>query len=107
MKPTFNFRSVVFKRAYIIVRETGCTLSAALTEAWSRYRDYKNRIVKDLVNSINNFDHWYNRVDDLGYYTRFSRIQDAIRNQLLALPTFFIATIISELSNKEYIKSFI
>ena len=107
MTTTFNFRSIVFKRAYLIVKETGCSMSEALVEAWNRYREYRNRIVKDMVTRINNFDHWYSRCDDLGYYTRFSRIQEAIRNQLLTLPVFFIGAIISELSNKEYIKSFI
>ena len=107
MAPTFNFRSIVFKRAYLIVKETGCTFASALAEAWNRYREYKNRIVKDMVERINNFDHWYSRCDDLGYYTRYTKICDAIRNQLLALPTFFIDTIISQLEKKEYIKSFI
>ena len=107
MKPTFNFRSVVFKRAYLIVKETGCSMSAALTQAWSRYREYKNRIVNDMVYRINNFDFWYRMEDSIGYYTKWSGIENAIRNQLLALPAFFINSIISGLSNKEYIKSFI
>jgi len=61
MTTTFNFRSVVFKRAYLIVKETDCSMSSALTEAWNRYREYRDRIVKDMVSKINNFDHWYQK----------------------------------------------
>ena len=53
MKTTFNFRSVVFQRAYRIVKETGCTLSAALVETWKRYRAYKDRVVKEIADRIN------------------------------------------------------
>ena len=34
MNTKLNFRSVVFKRAYLIVKKTGCTFSQALTLAW-------------------------------------------------------------------------
>jgi len=44
MKTTLNFRSVVFQRAYKIVKETGCSMSAALVEAWKRYRAYRGGI---------------------------------------------------------------
>ena len=107
MATTFNFRTVVFKRAYLIVKQTGCTFSAALAEAWNRYREYKNRIVKEIANRINGFDFWYHMSDELGYYRRWTNIQNQIREQIQLLPCFFVAAITRQLTNQENIKSFI
>ena len=107
MTTTFNFRAVVFKRAYLIVKQTGCTFSAALVEAWKRYREYKNRIVKELADRINGFDFWYHMEDSIGYYTRWTNIKNQIREQIQTLPGFFVTAIIGQLSNQEYIKIFI
>ena len=107
MKTTFNFRSVVFQRAYRLVKETGCTLSAALSEAWKRYREYKNRIVKELADRINGFDFYYHMTDDNRVYTRWSNIAKEIRNELSALPRFFVTAIAGQLRYQENIKSFI
>ena len=107
MKTIFNFRSVVFQRAYRIVKETGCSLSAALSEAWKRYREYKNRIVKEIADRINGFDFYYYMSDDNRVYVRWSNIQKEIRNQLSALPRFFVTAITGQLANQSDIKSFI
>ena len=107
MKTTFNFRSVVFQRAYRIVKETGCSLSTALSEAWKRYREYKNRIVKEIAARINGFDFYYYMSDDNRVYVRWSNIQKEIRNQLSALPRFFVAATAGQLRYQENIKSFI
>ena len=107
MKTSFNFRSVVFQRAYRIVKETGCSLSAALVEAWKRYREYKNRVVKEIAERINDFDFYYQRSDDDRVYRYWSRISDEIRKQLSALPRFFVAAIAGQLKYQDNIKSFI
>ena len=107
MATTFNFRSVVFKRAYRIVKETGCTFSTALVEAWARYRAYKSKVVKDMAACINSFDYDYHFNDDYGYYGRWTNISNGIRRELLALPPFFIAEIAARLENQKNIKVFI
>ena len=107
MTTTINFRSVVFKRAYLIVKKTGCTLSAALVEAWKRYREYKERIVKEIADNINGFDFYYHYSDDGRVYRYWSNIKEEITNQLSTLPNFFIAAIANLLDNQKNIKSFI
>ena len=107
MKTGFNFRRVVFQRAYRIVKETGCSLSAALVEAWKRYREYKNRIVSEIAGRINGFDFYYQRSDDNRVYVRWSNIQSEIRNELSVLPKFFVAAITGQLKHQENIKSFV
>ena len=107
MRPQINFRSVVFKRAYLIVKQTGCSMSAALIEAWKRYREYRDRIVKEIANRINNFDFYYQRSDDGSVYRRWSDIQNDITNQISVLPSFFIMAITNLLEDRKYIKSFI
>ena len=107
MKSTFNFRSVVFKRAYRIVKETGCSLSAALVEAWKRYREYKDRVVREIAERINGFDFYYQRSDDGRVYRYWSNIQTEIRMELAALPMFFVAAITGQLKYQDNIKSFI
>ena len=107
MKSTFNFRSVVFKRAYRIVKETGCTFASALTEAWKRYRAYRDKVASELAERINRFDRYYHRSDDDRVYTRWSNIENEIRKELGALPRFFVAAITGRLKYQEDIKSFI
>ena len=107
MKISLNFRSVVFQRAYRIVKETGCSMSAALVEAWKRYREYKNRVVKEIADRINGFDFYYNYSDDNRVYVRWSNIQSDIRKQLSALPRFFVSEITGQLKYQDNIKSFI
>ena len=108
MKTTrLNFRSVVFQRAYRIVKETGCTLSAALVEAWGRFRAYRDRVVSELAERINGFDYYYHKSDDHRVYIRWSNIQDDIRRELGALPNSFIAAITGGLKYQDNIKSFI
>ena len=81
MKTAFNFRRVVFQRAYRIVKETGCKFSVALAEAWQRYRAYRDKVVKELADSINGFDFYYRRSDDNRVYVKWSNIQSEIRKQ--------------------------
>ena len=107
MKTTFNFRSVVFQRAYRIVKETGCSLSAALVEAWKRYREYRDRIVREIDDRINGFDFYYYMSDDGRVYDRWSNIRKEIRKQLATLPRFFVAAITGQLKYQDNIKSFI
>ena len=107
MKTTFNFRSVVFQRAYRIVKETGCTLSAALVEAWKRYRAYRDSIVADLVERINGFDFYYHRSDDNRVYMNWWNTENRIRKELAALPNFFVAAITGKLNRAENIKTFV
>ena len=107
MTTIFNFRSVVFKRAYLIVKKTGCTLSAALIEAWKRYREYRDRIVKEIAESINGFDFYYNYSDDSRVYRYWSNIKNELTNRLNELPDFFIMAIANLLEDRKNIKSFI
>jgi len=107
MKKELNFRSVVFKRAYRIIKETGCSISAALVEAWKRYREYRDRIVKDLADRINGFDFYYHYSDDSRVYRYWSEISKEIREELSALPSFFISAITNLLKEQKYIKTFI
>ena len=106
MKTTFNFRSVVFKRAYRIIKETGCTMSAALTEAGNRYRNYRDEVVKELVSRIKDFDEYYYMSDDNRVYMKWSNIKDDIRKEIKSLPGFFVSAIASQLTDKKYLKSF-
>jgi len=107
MKTSFNFRSVVFQRAYRIVKETGCTLSAALVEAWKRYRAYRDGIVADLVDRINGFDFYYHMSDDNRVYMNWMNTENRIRKELMALPSFFVAAITGKLNNPDNIKRFV
>ena len=105
MKTTFNFRSVVFQRAYRIVKSTGCTMSAALTEAWKRYRNYRDEVVRSLVDRIKGFDRYYYMSDDNSTYMYWSRQQDDIRKQIRTLPGSFISGIASQLSDQECVQN--
>jgi len=107
MKAKLNFRSVVFKRAYILVKQTGCSFSEALTQAWTRYRDFKAKTIDDLTARIKGFDFAYPYSDDGRVYRYWSKLQDEIRNQLSNLPGNFISAITGQLSNSNQIQSFI
>lgn len=107
MKAKLNFRSVVFKRAYILVKRTGCSFSSALTQAWIRYRNFKAQKVEELTNQIKGFDFAYPYSDDGMVYRYWSKIQDELRNQLSTLPGSFVSAITSQLSNSKQIQSFI
>lgn len=82
MAAKLNFRSIVFKRAYLIVKETGVSLSVALKEAWRRYRAYRDKTIKELAERINEFDYHYHYSDDRGVYHHWSNIQQQISNEL-------------------------
>ena len=107
MKTSFNFRSVVFKRAYRIIAETGCTLSAALTEAWRRYRNFKNETVSRLVRRIKGFDQYYYMSDDHRVYVKWGNIKADIREEMRSLPGFFITAIASQFKDREYVEEFL
>jgi len=107
MKTTLNFRSVVFQRAYRIVKETGCSMSAALVEAWKRYRAYRDGIVADLAKRINNFDFYYHRSDDNRVYMNWLNTENRIRKELMALPNYFVTAITGKLNRAENIKTFV
>jgi len=106
MNSKLNFRSVVFKRAYIIAKQTGCSFSSALTQAWTRYRNYKAQTVAELTNQIKGFDFYYQYSDDIRTYRYWSKLQDEIRNQLSTLPGSFISAIAQHFQPQQ-IKSFI
>ena len=107
MKAKLNFRSVVFQRAYILVKQTGCSFSLALTQAWERYRAYKAQKVEELTKQINGFDTSYQYSDDGRVYRYWSAIKTEIRKQIETLPGCFTAAIVSHLNNSIEIKSFI
>lgn len=107
MKAKLNFRSVVFKRAYILVKQTGCSFSSALTQAWARYRNFKAQKVEELTKQINGFDFCYQYSDDRRTYNYWSKLQDEIGTQLQNLPGSFVSAISGQLSKAEQINSFI
>lgn len=107
MKAKLNFRSVVFKRAYILVKQTGCSFSSALTQAWTRYRTFKANTVEELTNQIKCFDFAYPYSDDGRVYRYWSKIQDELRAKLQNLPGSFVSAITGQLSNSKQIQSFI
>lgn len=106
MKAKLNFRSVVFQRAYIIVKQTGCSFSQALVEAWKRYRAFKAQKVEELAKEIKGFDFYYQYSDDNRVYSYWSKLQDEIRNQLSTLPCSFVSAIVAQFQPNQ-IKSFI
>ncbi|OFX56660.1 MAG: hypothetical protein A2066_14960 [Bacteroidetes bacterium GWB2_41_8] len=107
MKAKLNFRSVVFFRAHRIVKQTGCSFSEALKQAWNRYREFKTRTVEELASQIKGFDSYYQMSDDGSVYRYWSSLQKEIRNQLSTLPGSFISAITFKLPNSNKIQSFI
>lgn len=107
MKAKLNFRSVVFKRAYRIVKESKCEFSQALKQAWIRYRNFKAQKVEELTSQIKGFDFFYCYSDDSRITRYWSKLQDEISSQLSILPGSFILAITGQLSNSNQIKSFI
>lgn len=107
MAAKLNFRSVVFKRAYLIVKQTRCNFSQALSLAWTRYREFKTRTVEELTSQIKGFDFCYQYSDDSRVYRYWSKLQNEITLQLKQLPGSFISAINGQLSNANQIKSFI
>lgn len=93
MKAKLNFRSVVFKRAYLLVMKTRCSFSQALVEAWKRYRAFKAQKVEELTKQINGFDFYFQYSDDSRTYRYWSKIQDEISNQMKSLPGSFVSAI--------------
>lgn len=106
MKAKMNFRSVVFKRAYILVKQTGCSFSEALTQAWEKYRAFKTKTVEELTSRINGFDFCFQYSDDSRVYRRWSAIKKEIREQIQSLPGSFISAIAQHFQASE-LKSFI
>ncbi len=106
MRTTLNFRSVVFKRAYKLVRESGCTFSDALTQAWTRFREYKNRVVEEIVSKISKFDFYYYMSDDNRVFKYWSNVQTQINKQL-SFNSCFIGTISKRITNQKDLKYFI
>lgn len=107
MNSKLNFRSVVFKRAYRIVKESKCEFGQALKQAWNRYREFKNRTVAELTSQIKSFDFCYQYSDDNRVYRYWGNIQNEISSQLKQLPGSFISAITGQLSNSKQIQSFI
>ena len=107
MKAKLNFRSVVFKRAYVIARQTGCSFSLALSQAWTRYREFKTRTVEELTTQIKGFDFYYQMSSDGRTYRYWSSIQDEIREQLKTLPGSFISAVSVFINNSKHIQLFI
>lgn len=107
MNSKLNFRSVVFKRAYKIVKESKCEFGQALKQAWNRYREFKTRTVEELTNKIKGFDFFYCYSDDSRVTRYWGDIRTEISNQLQQLPNCFISAITGQLSNSNQIQSFI
>lgn len=107
MKTKLKFRSVVFKRAYLIVKQTGCNFSEALKEAWNRYRNFKEKTVAELAQRINSFDYYFDYSDDNRVYRKWSAIQSEIREQVNIIPNSFIQAIQVQLKASANISVFI
>lgn len=107
MNSKLNFRSVVFKRAYRIVKESKCGFRNALKQAWNRYREFKAQMIQELSARIKGFDFNYPYSDDGRVYHYWSQVQKDISCQLKQLPRSFILIISSQLTNPNKIYSFI
>ena len=107
MRSRLNFRSIVFQRAYRIVKETGCGFANALKAAWNRYREYKNRISAELAERINHFDFYFHYSDDRRVYQKWSKEDESIRGTIAILPASFIPAIASQLYKAQLIQEFI
>jgi hypothetical protein len=90
-----------------LAKQTGCSFSSALTQAWERYRNFKAQKVEELTKQIADFDFAYPYSDDSRVYRYWSKIQDELRNQLSTLPGSFVSAITGQLSNSKQIQSFI
>lgn len=106
MNTGLNFRSVVFKRAYQLVKQTGCTFSQALKEAWNRYRQYRDKLVSDLATQINRFDFNYHYSDDRRVYRQWSEAERQIR-EMLTVNRFVVRGISTKISDRKLIHNFI
>lgn len=106
MNTTLNFRSVVFKRAYQLVKQTGCTFSEALKEAWNRYRQYRDKLVGELTSRINGFDYYYHYSDDRRVYRQWSEAERQIR-EMLTVNRFVVRGISTKISDRKLIHNFI
>lgn len=106
MTTKLNFRSVVFKRAYLIVKETGVSFSAALKQAWERYRQYKAKVAKEIADRINGFDFYYYMSDDSRVYRRWSNIKSEITEQV-QIHSFAKTAITAQLSDSTNLQRFI
>jgi len=107
MNSKLNFRSVVFKRAYRIVKESKCEFSQALKQAWNRYRAFKAQKVEELASQIKGFDFFYCYSDDSRITRHWGKVQKEISSQLKQLPRSFISAITGQLTNSKQIQSFI
>lgn len=101
MKAKLNFRSVVFQRAYILVKQTGCSFSEALTQAWERYRAFKTKTIEELTDQIKGFDFHYQMSDDGREYRYWSKLQIEIRSQIRSLPSSFLSAISNHFNSKQ------
>lgn len=106
MKATLNFRSVVFKRAYQLVRQTGCSFSEALKEAWTRYRQYRDKLAREIASRINGFDFNYHYSDDHRVYKQWSEAERQIR-EMLTVNRCMISAIASQLKSQSLISRFV
>ena len=96
-----NFRSVVFKRAYLIVKQTGCNFAQALAEAWKRYRAFKTKTIEELTEQIKGFDFYYHMSDDSREHRYWSKLQIEIRSQIRSLPSSFLSAISNHFNSKQ------
>ena len=107
MAAKINFRSIVFKRAYRIVRESKVSFSEALKQAWNRYRNYKQKVSEELASRMNGFDYYFSRSDDRRVYNKWSNEQRAIMQELESVPLSFRSKIQVLLKDPSDIKYFI
>lgn len=52
MQVVKNFRSEVFREAHELVKQIGCSFSEALKDAWAMYRIAKEKLKKQVIESI-------------------------------------------------------
>lgn len=89
-----SFRSRVFKEAYVLFREYGCSFGEALCMAWRLYRGDKQRtehiqkrdLTKEqsqkIARNINAFDTLYQYIDDGNKWRFWDKLRDQLRKIL-------------------------
>jgi len=107
MKSKLNFRSVVFQRAYRIAKQTGCDFANALKAAWNLCREYKNRMIAEVAERVNQFDFYFHFSDDRRVYRKWNNESESLCNILATLPASYIPAIVAMLNNCSYIQKFI
>lgn len=88
MKSKMNFRSVVFKRAYLLVKRTGCTFSEALKEAWAEYRrnrealQNRDKMIAAIPDILKVFEAYHSKADNRRMIPRWQPTRSQAKREL-------------------------